>query len=65
MVIHLKRFGDSIGFSRSKITTDIKFPTTLPTSSGSYTLQAVCNHSGGGEFLHFQAKVSRKIKTLV
>jgi len=58
LVIHLKRFGDSIGFSRSKITTDIKFPTTLPTSSGSYTLQAVCNHSGGVGGGHYTAYAS-------
>lgn len=47
LVIHLKRFGDSIGYSRSKISTSISFPMRLSEFGGSYSLQAVCNHSGG------------------
>ena len=50
LVIHLKRFGDSSGFSRSKITADIDFPMNFNFEHNSYTLRAVCNHSGGGEY---------------
>lgn len=48
LVIHLKRFGDSSGYSRSKISTNISFPLRMNEFGGSYSLQAVCNHSGGG-----------------
>jgi len=47
LVIHLKRFGDATGWSRSKITADIKFPVDFNLERQSYSLRAVCNHSGG------------------
>lgn len=47
LVIHLKRFGDSVGYSRSKISTNISFPLRLTEFGGSYSLRGVCNHSGG------------------
>lgn len=47
LVIHLKRFGDSSGYSRSKISTNISFPLRLTEFGGSYSLRGVCNHSGG------------------
>jgi len=47
LVIHLKRFGDATGWSRSKITADIKFPIDFNFDRQSYSLRAVCNHSGG------------------
>ena len=49
LVIHLKRFGDATGWSRSKITADIKFPVDFNLERQSYSLRAVCNHSGGGK----------------
>ena len=57
LVIHLKRFGDSSGFSRSKITADIDFPMNFNFEHNSYTLRAVCNHSGGGEFFQLHKTV--------
>lgn len=47
LVIHLKRFGDSHGYSRSKITRNISFPHSFRLENNSYNLKAVCNHSGG------------------
>lgn len=47
LVIHLKRFGDSLGYSRSKITRNISFQQNFHLGSRSYELRAVCNHSGG------------------
>lgn len=47
LVIHLKRFGDSHGYSRSKITKNIAFDHSFRLENNSYTLTAVCNHSGG------------------
>jgi len=47
LAIHLKRFGDSLGYSRSKITRNISFQQNFRLGSRSYELRAVCNHSGG------------------
>jgi len=47
LAIHLKRFGDSLGYSRSKITRNIDFKQNFHLGSRSYELKAVCNHSGG------------------
>lgn len=47
LVIHLKRFGDSVGYSRNKITKNISFPHQFRLENNSYSLKAVCNHSGG------------------
>ena len=60
LVIHLKRFGDSSGFSRSKITADIDFPMNFQFETNSYTLRAVCNHSGGGKLIYFIVKILKK-----
>ena len=61
LVIHLKRFGDSSGFSRSKITADIDFPMNFQFETNSYTLRAVCNHSGGGKLIYFIVKILKKV----
>ncbi|CAG5091721.1 Oidioi.mRNA.OKI2018_I69.PAR.g13213.t1.cds [Oikopleura dioica] len=53
LVIHLKRFGDSTGYSRRKITTDIRFPEIMSMDGNKYELQSVCNHFGsigGGHY---------------
>ena len=50
LAIHLKRFGDSLGYSRSKITRNISFQQNFRLGSRSYELRAVCNHSGGGKY---------------
>lgn len=47
LAIHLKRFGDSLGYSRSKITRNISFEQNFHLENRSYELRAVCNHSGG------------------
>jgi ubiquitin carboxyl-terminal hydrolase 2/21 len=53
LVIHLKRFGDSSGFSRRKITADIRFPEMMAMDGNKYELQSVCNHFGSSKFLYF------------
>lgn len=56
LVIHLKRFGDSTGFSRRKITADIRFPEMMAMDGNKYELQSVCNHFGsigGGHYTAF------------
>lgn len=47
LAIHLKRFGDSLGYSRSKITRNISFQQDFRLGGRGYELRAVCNHSGG------------------
>jgi len=47
LAIHLKRFGDSLGYSRSKITRNISFQQNFNLGGRMYELRAVCNHSGG------------------
>ena len=49
LVIHLKRFGDSTGFSRRKITADIRFPEMMAMDGNKYELQSVCNHFGSSK----------------
>ena len=49
LVIHLKRFGDSTGFSRRKITADIRFPEVMAMDGNKYELQSVCNHFGSSK----------------
>jgi len=56
LVIHLKRFGDSTGYSRRKITADIRFPEMMSMDGNKYELQSVCNHFGsigGGHYTAF------------
>jgi len=51
LVIHLKRFGDSTGYSRRKITADIRFPEMMSMDGNKYELQSVCNHFGSSKIL--------------